>query len=230
MKTILKTLSILIIAAIIVCAVGCSKSGASDDVDPGNNGSGNGGGNNGGGGTTTSIPTLISQHVSASVSCYRSDITIRVSTTLQNALPDKTIKYGVEYGYLHENEWGTDDYVLDFNKFLTKNGNVYNTSLSFFIQEANGYEWPFGLQGAWYQSIYENYENQINSGHTLDDEEWETYNDSKRQLISLTRNATQAFCGLLYVDVNGIRYYYKRLTTYGGFNDVDAFLDNNYPH
>ena len=225
MKTILKTLSILMIAAMVALAAGCSKSGVSNDL----NSSNNGGNNGGGGGGTPSIPTLISKHVNASASCYQSDITIRVSSTLNNALPDKTIKYGVEYGYLHEYEWETDDYVLDFNKYLTKNGNVFKTSLSFFIVEANWYEWPFGYQGAWYQGVYEKCKNKINSGQTLDDEEWELYYESQDELWGLTRDATDAFCGLLYVEVDYVRYYYKRLTTYGDFNDVDAYLDNNYP-
>lgn len=46
----LRTLSILMIAAMVLFAAGCSKSSASNDVNPGNNGGGNSGGNNNGGG------------------------------------------------------------------------------------------------------------------------------------------------------------------------------------
>lgn len=64
MKTILKALSILMLVAMMVFISGCSKSSASDDVNPGNNGGGNsGGGANAGNITVTTYnPTSVSSN------------------------------------------------------------------------------------------------------------------------------------------------------------------------
>lgn len=185
----------------------CNKQSLETALGGGNNGGGNnGGGNNGGDNTEepVSIPQLIKQYVAVSVSYYDYVITANLNSSLQDALPGKTIKYGVEYGYLNDYELDT---YLDCKLYLPKIGGTYTNS--FLLYYYAGSDWPFADLCTFSYDTYVALNEMIQNGHSLDNDEQDLYDEVYWTLHSNENTAMRAFCGRFFVEIDGVKYNYK---------------------
>ncbi len=200
MKNIMKPFTVTLFAAVILCIASCTKQ---DDNYPFPSG-----GDSNGGETpevSASIPRLIREHVKVTASYYDYKITASLTSTLEEALPDRSIKYGVEYGYLREDE--ADD-VLDNKLYLSKYGNTYSDEFLIFYY-ANKYEWPFSTSCTFFYDTYAYYQNLFQSGEVLTGDDLDSYNECCAILEDGEQKAARAFTGRFFVEVDGVKYNYK---------------------
>ena len=199
MKLFTESAKAIILAAVMLCIASCTKH---DDNYP----SPSGGGSNGGETpeTPSSIPQLIREHVDVSASYYDYKISASLTSTLEEALPGQSIKYGVEYGYLREDE--ADD-VLDNKLYFSRYGNTYYEDFLLFYYADN--EWPFGTYGVFHYDTYMYYQQQMQNGHILTEEEREAYDENLMYLKECEQKAAKVFTGRFFVEVDGVKYNYK---------------------
>ncbi len=198
MRRFTKTTKVILFAVFVLCAASCTKQ---DD----NNSFPSGGGSNGGETpeVPASIPQLIREHVEVSASYDDYLITASLTSTLEDVLPDQSIRYGVEYGYLREDE--AED-ILDNKLYLVRQDNAYSNEFLLFYYADN--EWLFGTYGSFNYDIYKYYQQQIQNGQPMTEEDWETYNETLMFLDEYEQKAARAFVGRFFVEVDGVKYDY----------------------
>lgn len=199
MKNIMKPFTVTLFAAVILCIASCTKQ---DDNYPFPSG-----GDSNGGETpevSASIPRLIREHVKVTASYYDYKITASLTSTLEEALPDRSIKYGVEYGYLREDE--SED-ILDNKLYLTRQGNAYSKEFLLFYNADS--EWLCGAYGKFQYDTYMYYQQQMQNGYIMTADDWELYNETLMHLNEHEQQAARAFTGRFFVEVDGVKYDYK---------------------
>lgn len=209
----------MLLSTTMLLAVGCSKI----DVDDSNNdGGGSAPGNGNGGETTLTIPQLIKKHVTVSATYNEYVVSATLTSTLESVLPDKTISYRYEYGYLRNDE--NQELDLDCGAYLTKNGNSYKGDFLVFYNADS--EWPFGAQGYYHYRAYTYYKNKIQQGETLVGEDLEAYNLTCRYLKENEKKAAEVYTGRFVIEVNSQRYLYKFVHLYGS-NTIHISVSDN---
>lgn len=198
----MKPFTAMLFAVAMLCIASCTKQ---DDNYPFPSGSEPNGGETPE--VPASIPQLIREHVEVTASYYDYKITASLTSTLDKALPDQSIKYGVEYGYLREDE--TDD-ILDKRLYLTKHGDMFSDEFLIFYYADS--EWLFGSYGSFHYDTYNYFQQQMQNGHILSEDERELYDETLMYLNDYEPKAARAFTGRFFVEVDGVKYDYKYMS------------------
>lgn len=208
MKRFVKIVAYTMMVLAVVCATGCTKPNNDDNNQEYPSGGGNNGSNNGGE-TPSSLQTieqLISENVKVTIGYEDYHFVPDIECNWGSVFPGKTIKCGVEYGYLRE---GVSDYVLDCRHYLPRSGSVFvDFVLMFYV--ANEHDWPFASNCYLAHGTYEYYKDKIQSGGTMTADDWSLYNQVCETLNDGEMKAAKALKGRFFVEVDGVQYNYKK--------------------
>lgn len=145
--------------------------------------------------TTTSTETLINQHVTASVSYSNYFFNIIITSTLEEVLPGKTIKYGADFGIC--DKYGNTNY--NTYSMAKKDGNKYRIEFSIF-----DYDGTYGFYVRQYEGLLEKQKTE-----TLSNDEKSLLNKLRQMLKEQESNIASDFQGRIFVEINGSKYIYR---------------------
>lgn len=208
MKTTIRLTALLF--AVTIISVSCNSNQPDNPYVPNGNTSGNNSG------STQSVETMVKNNVIATViySDFSWEITIR--TALQNVYPNKTIRYGFEYGYGSYKfqpyvETFRDDTRAAFYKYrYYKSGNqeIYSLRLPLYVDS------PYGNQQLYWYS-YIDIKESITGSYSMSDSEVKSlYNSCYKSLKDSENAALNSYQGRIFVEVGGQRYYVREYNRY----------------
>ena len=202
MKRLWSLLAMIMVAMLSVSVASC---GDDDDDD----GDGGGIGNEEQVTPSNNEEQLVSQCVSSTIYYANYFWHINFSTSLGSKLPQKTILYGVEFGYGEYDSWFNSagkGNSYNYGYGHSGGGNSYTLDVSVFDGASGAYE-----NESFYARQYVDLIEKQNTT-TLNNDQRTLLNTLQRSLPSKESTAKRSFTGRLYVDVDAHRYYIKTFT------------------
>lgn len=143
----------------------------------------------------SNIESLIEKKVSIDVSYKNFMINIDIKSALTAALPGKTIKYGIEYGYSGIYVW---------EQLCTNFSDGYGSIQSYLFFDQGNYAFS---QDILYAKAYIELRDQMANGEKLSSDEKDLYDACVKHLSQDEPIAQREYRARFFVEVNGKRYY-----------------------
>jgi len=203
-------LALLLTTILNISMVSCSKEehetpvvtyypDNTDNTDTGNNDRPN----------SESIEDIVSKNIISTISYSNYFWYISLSTSLGDKFPNKSILYGIEFGYGQYDTWfnsACKGNSYHYGYGASGSGNYYTLEVSVF----DGSDGTYSNESFYVRQYVDLLEKQKTT--TLDKDQRNLLNKLSKQLPTPGAKAKKAFTGKLYAEIDSKRYYFKNFT------------------